>query len=50
MRRDEKKDKKSAYLLVLGKMPPNHMFYSVNTQEPGGPKAPNGTFIMENII
>ena len=47
MRRDEKKDKKSAYRLVLENWPPNHMFYYVTVQEPGGPKAANATFIKE---
>ena len=31
----------------LGMWTPNHMFYYVNAQEPGGPKAANSTFIME---
>ena len=46
MQRDEKKDKKITdwYLDIW---PPNHMFYHVNAQEPGEPKAAHTRFIVE---
>ena len=47
MRRDEKKGKKTLTAWHWGNWPPNHMFYCVNAQDPGGPKAANTTFIVE---